>query len=129
MNSKQRRKQGRQLITLLRESSQDEKDRTIADLTDTIRRMGAELDRFRRQPQSSLKDHEVREMVDELRTVAYTYHATQQLRSQISDVVHKYIRGVGGSFTPYPYADVVKAHVAHCLGCEVCDAWRKYLNE
>lgn len=130
MNSKQRRKHGRQIITLLYEASSDDKDLTIAEMAKTIKTMGSELDGLRKLRDNTLKDHEIRDMVNELRDVAFTYHATQQLRSVISGVVRKHLLKEPGHTTdPYPYIDVVKAHVSHCSGCEVCDAWRRYLND
>lgn len=36
---------------------------------------------------TKIKDHVVREVVNELRTVAYNFHNTQQLRSRIQDAL------------------------------------------
>ena len=39
-----------------------------------------------------MKDHEIRELVNELTKIAKTYAHTQQLRSRISGVVCKHIK-------------------------------------
>lgn len=44
------------------------------------------------QPAWPMKDHELRELVNTLRDVAINYHATQQLRERIAQVVHPWAR-------------------------------------
>lgn len=35
-----------------------------------------------------MKDHEIRELVNQIRDIAIEYHGTQQLRERIAHVIH-----------------------------------------
>lgn len=43
-------------------------------------------------PNNELKDHQIRELVNELRDIAVQYHGTQQLREKIARAVNNSIR-------------------------------------
>lgn len=45
-----------------------------------------------RQPNNELKEHQIRELVNELRDIAVAYHGTQQLREKIARAVCDSIR-------------------------------------
>jgi len=40
---------------------------------------------------AKLKDHEIRELTNELRDCSKKFHNAQQLRSRISNILYKYI--------------------------------------
>lgn len=44
-------------------------------------------------PNNELKDHQIRELVNELRDIAVTYHGTQQLREKIARAVNNSLKG------------------------------------
>lgn len=50
-----------------------------------------QLHELRERSKEPLKPHEFRELVNELRDVARTYHATEQLREQIARTLRKFI--------------------------------------
>ena len=43
-------------------------------------------------PNNELKDHQIRELVNELRDIAVQYHGTQQLREKIARAVNNSVR-------------------------------------
>lgn len=47
----------------------------------------AELENYRNAQQVLLKDHQIRELVNELRDIAVEYHGTQQLRERIARAI------------------------------------------
>ncbi|EJH5289147.1 hypothetical protein Q2S23_003834 [Escherichia coli] len=49
-------------------------------------------------PNNELKDHQIRELVNELRDIAVQYHGTQQLREKIARAVNNSLKG--GQFQP-----------------------------
>lgn len=44
-----------------------------------------------------MKDHEIRELVNQIRDIAIEYHGTQQLRERIAHVIHAAMLQAGNS--------------------------------
>jgi hypothetical protein len=55
----------------------------------------------RQAPTAAPKDHNVRQLVNDLRDIALTFHATQQLRARISDAVGQFLAaGIAADAAP-----------------------------
>lgn len=65
------------------------------------------------------KDHNVRQLVNDLRAIAATFHATGQLRERISGAVHQFLAIPAPAA---PIAEVTEGLFCTCVTCGLCKA-------